>query len=68
MAKNDNQIASLFSILTNVVNVVGASSKCRDILHDKQVKVVIESLSNDELSSVQGLNQDTTLKRAWDTR
>ena len=56
VAKNHIQIVSLFSVVTNVVNVVGASSKRRDILHDKQFVVVSESLKHDELSSGQGLN------------
>ena len=67
MTKTHIQIAPLFSIVTNVVNVVGASSKRHDILHDKQVVVIIESCSNSELSSGQGLNQETVLKRSCDT-
>ena len=55
--KNHIQIASLFNVVTNMINVVGASSKRSDILRDKQVAVVIESLSNCELFSGQGLNQ-----------
>ena len=65
--KNHIQIASLFSVVTKVVNVVGASSKRRDILHDKQFVVVSESLKHGELSSGQGLNQETTLKHVYDT-
>ena len=68
VAKNHIQIASLLSVVTNVVNVVGASSKLRDILHDKQFVVVSESLKYGELSSGRGLNQETTLKRACDAR
>ena len=68
VAKNHIQIASLFSVVTNVVNVVGASSKRHNILRDKLAAVVIESLSNGELSNGQGLNQETILKRACDTR
>ena len=67
VAKNHIQIASLFSVVTNVVNVVGASSKRCDIFHDKQFVVVSKSLKHGELSSGQGLNQETTLKRACDT-
>ena len=52
------QIVSLFSVVTNVVNVVGGSSKRHDILHNKQVEVVVESLKDCELSSGQGLNQE----------
>ena len=66
VAKNHIQIASLFNVVTNVVNVVGASSKRYDILHDKQFVVVSESLKHSELSSGQGLNQETTLKHACD--
>ena len=59
-------------MVTNVVNVVGASSKHCDILHDKQFVVVSESLKHGELSSGQGLNQETTLKCAcytnWGSR
>ena len=62
VAKNHIQIASLFNVVTNVVNVVGASSKRRDILHDKQFVVVSESLKHGEPSSGQELNQETTLK------
>ena len=67
VAKYHIQITSLFSIVTNVVNVVGTSSKHHDILHEKHVAMVIESLSNGEFYSGQGLNQETILKRACDT-
>ena len=56
MAKNHIQIVSLFSVVTNVLDVVSASSKRHDILHDKQVAIVIESLNHCELSNGQGLN------------
>ena len=56
VAKNHIKIAYLFSVATNVVNVIGASSKRCYIPRDNQVVMVIESLSNGELSSGQGLN------------
>ena len=68
VAKNHIQIAFLFSVVTNVVNVIGVSSKRRDILRDKQFVVVSESFKHGEFSSGQGLNQETTLKRACDSR
>ncbi|XP_028064755.1 uncharacterized protein LOC114267878 [Camellia sinensis] len=68
MAKNHDQIALLFTLVTNVVNVVGASCKHRDILKDKQSAKVVEALNMGELSSGQGLNQETNLKHATDTR
>ena len=55
-------------MVSSMVNVVVASSKHRDILREKHAHVVLEALENDELSSGQGLNQETTLKRASDTR
>ena len=61
VAINHIQIASLFNVITNVVNVVDASSKHRDILCNKQVAMVIEFLSNGELSSGQGLNQQKNM-------
>ncbi|ESR36896.1 TTF-type domain-containing protein [Citrus sinensis] len=51
-----------------LVNVVGVSAKCRDILHEKHALAVIETLGKGELSSGQGLNQEITLKRPADTR
>ena len=66
--KNHIQIVSLFNVVANVVNVVGTSFKRHDILHDKQVLVVIRSLNRGLFSRGQGLNQETTLKVACDTR
>ncbi|XP_028085988.1 zinc finger MYM-type protein 1-like [Camellia sinensis] len=68
VAKNRNQIALLFTLVSNVVNVVEASCKRRDIVREKQAAKVAEALNTEELSSGQGLNQETTLKRAGDTR
>ncbi|XP_057471022.1 uncharacterized protein LOC130759834 [Actinidia eriantha] len=68
VAKNHDQIALLFNLVSNVVNVVGASCKRRDILKEKQALKVVEALNKGILSSGQGLNQETNLKRAGDTR
>ncbi|XP_028091965.1 uncharacterized protein LOC114292255 [Camellia sinensis] len=68
VAKNHNQIALLFILVSNVVNVVGASCKRRDIVREKQAAKVAETLNTGELSSGQGLNQETNLKHAGDTR
>ncbi|XP_028062659.1 zinc finger MYM-type protein 1-like [Camellia sinensis] len=68
VAKNHNQIILLFTLVSNVVNVVGASCKRRDIVREKQAAKVTEALNTGELSSGQGLNQETNLKRAGDTR
>ncbi|GMP47764.1 hypothetical protein CsSME_00015351 [Camellia sinensis var. sinensis] len=49
VAKNHNQIALLFTLVSNVVNVVGASCKCRDIIREKQAAKVAEALNTGEL-------------------
>ncbi|XP_028054817.1 zinc finger MYM-type protein 1-like [Camellia sinensis] len=68
VTKNYNQIALLFTLVSNVVNVVRASCKRRDIVREKQVAKVAEALNIGELSSRQGLNQETNLKHASNTR
>lgn len=55
------QITSLFTLVANVVNIVGASYKQRDILREKQVAKVTEALNKGELLSGQGLNQSRSL-------
>ncbi|XP_059663560.1 uncharacterized protein LOC132309255 [Cornus florida] len=62
VAKSHVDITTFFSYVANVVNVVGASCKRRDILHEKQATMVIEALNNGEIESGRGLNQNTTLK------
>ena len=49
--KNHNQLALLFTLVSNVVNVVRALSKCRDIIREKQAAKVAEALNTGELSS-----------------
>ncbi|XP_024038328.1 zinc finger MYM-type protein 1 [Citrus clementina] len=68
VSKNHIQIESFFAIIANVVNVVGASSKRCDALREKHVEEVVKALNLGDLSSGQGLNQETTLKRCGDTR
>ncbi|KAL3839148.1 hypothetical protein ACJIZ3_023739 [Penstemon smallii] len=61
-------MAGLFDLVTMVVNIFGGSPKRRDFLLDKQYEKVVEALSNNEIESGQGLNQERTLVRASDTR
>ncbi|KAJ9537272.1 hypothetical protein OSB04_030005 [Centaurea solstitialis] len=68
VAKKHLKIASLFLLLTNVVNVVGGSCKRRDRLREQQAAKVIKALDVGEISSGRGLNQETSLVRAGDTR
>ncbi|KDO66460.1 hypothetical protein CISIN_1g0088141mg, partial [Citrus sinensis] len=68
VAKNHEEVNSLFNLVTMFVNVVGASAKRRDVLQEKHAEAVIKALDDGELSSGRGLNQEVTLKRSADTR
>ncbi|XP_062086145.1 uncharacterized protein LOC133792253 [Humulus lupulus] len=61
-------IGTFLTIVSNVVNVVGASSKRHDILREKQALKVIEGLKGGELLSGRGQNQERGIKRPCDTR
>ncbi|CAL2242870.1 unnamed protein product [Prunus armeniaca] len=65
LAKKHSLIGAFFTLVFNVVNIVGASSKRRDILRDKQALKVVEALTNGELSSRKGLNQATEIKQRF---
>ncbi|KAJ9162419.1 hypothetical protein P3X46_022195, partial [Hevea brasiliensis] len=62
----DIHIASLFNMIASLLNVVGASCKCRDILRESQATEVSEALKTGEMISYRRLNQETSLKRATD--
>ncbi|KAL6518471.1 hypothetical protein OROGR_018973 [Orobanche gracilis] len=50
------------------MKVVGGSCKRVDMLREKQLEHIREALSMGEISSGQGLNQETNLQRPADTR
>ncbi|XP_062012157.1 uncharacterized protein LOC133728737 [Rosa rugosa] len=68
VAKNHILISNLFMFVGNLVNVAGSSCKRRDSLREKQVAKIIEELNIGSILSGRGLDQETTLKRAGDTR
>ncbi|KAL3825522.1 hypothetical protein ACJIZ3_021551 [Penstemon smallii] len=68
IAKNHGDIALFFNLMSNIVNVVGASCKRRDFVREKQAAKIAQALDNGEIQSGRGLNQETNLKRAGDTR
>ncbi|XP_012835790.1 PREDICTED: zinc finger MYM-type protein 1-like [Erythranthe guttata] len=68
VARKHGHISSLFDFTTRVLNVVGSSCKRRDLLREKQSEKIIEALDMGDISSGRGLNQETNLKRAGDTR
>nr|KYP44907.1 Zinc finger MYM-type protein 1 [Cajanus cajan] len=68
VAKKHVGVALFFNLVANISNVVGASCKRRDILRESQIAKVKEALQKGEISSGRGLNQETTIKKAGDTR
>ncbi|XP_070667404.1 uncharacterized protein [Malus domestica] len=68
VAKNNIDIASFFATTNNVVNHVGASCKRRDSLRGQLQEELVIVFENDCLITGRGLNQETSLKRAGDTR
>ncbi|XP_070667884.1 uncharacterized protein [Malus domestica] len=68
VAKNNIDIASFFATANNVVNHVGASCKRRDSLRGQLQEELVIAFENDCLITGRGLNQETSLKRAGDTR
>ncbi|GAV83124.1 LOW QUALITY PROTEIN: hypothetical protein CFOL_v3_26575, partial [Cephalotus follicularis] len=67
-AKNHVHVALLFNIVTNLLNIVGASCKRRDQLRDKHAERVFKALENNGLVTGKGLNQEIGLKRLGGTR
>ncbi|XP_070661265.1 uncharacterized protein [Malus domestica] len=68
VAKNNIDIASFFAMANSVVNHVGASCKRRDSLRGQLQEELVIAFENDCLITGRGLNQETSLKRAGDTR
>ena len=68
VSKKHIQVASLFLTIASVINIVGASAKRCDRLHQLQATKIIEALDSGEISSGRGLHQETMLKRTSDTR
>nr|XP_029149630.1 zinc finger MYM-type protein 1-like [Arachis hypogaea] len=68
VAKKQVEIALLFNLLASLCNIVGASYKRKDMLRESQMQKTIVALQNGDVSSGRGLNQETILKRAGDTR
>ncbi|XP_050141085.1 uncharacterized protein LOC126617059 [Malus sylvestris] len=68
VAKKNIDIASFFATANSVVNHVGASCKRRDLLRQQLQEELVIAFENDCLITGRGLNQETSLKRAGDTR
>ncbi|KAI5327653.1 hypothetical protein L3X38_027049 [Prunus dulcis] len=68
VAKKNIDIASFFTTTNSVVNHVGASCKQRDALRAQLQEELVITFENDCLITGRGLHQETSLKRAGDTR
>ncbi|XP_065621341.1 uncharacterized protein LOC136064068 [Quercus suber] len=68
VANKHTDIAEFFSLVSKIVTIIGASCKRREFLRNAQLAKITEALNLGELESGQGLNQETSLKRAGDTR
>ena len=67
VANKHTDIAKIFSLASKIVTIVGASCNRREFLRNAQLAKITEALNLGELESGQGLNQETSLKRAGDT-
>ena len=68
VAKKQYDVSWLFNLISNVLNVVGGSCKRHDTLLEIQAAKVYKALNAGELQSGRGLNQESNLARASDTR
>ncbi|KAI3750696.1 hypothetical protein L2E82_21445 [Cichorium intybus] len=67
-ASNMRGVDDFFDQISLVVNVVCASCKRKDMVRENYRKRVQKAIGNNELQTGRGLNQETSLIRAGDTR
>ncbi|PIN26247.1 hypothetical protein CDL12_00991 [Handroanthus impetiginosus] len=67
IAKKRVDIALFFNMVSNIVNVLGASCKCRDTIREIWAAKVAQAIDSGEIQSRRELNQETNLKRVGDT-
>ncbi|XP_042386942.1 uncharacterized protein LOC121978705 [Zingiber officinale] len=68
VTKKNLSISNFLRIVGDVVNVVGSFCKYSDLLKEKHLDFIVETLERGEISSGRELNQETTLQRAGDIR
>ncbi|XP_023737569.1 uncharacterized protein LOC111885552 [Lactuca sativa] len=68
VAKKHDNVSDFFEQISLVVNVVCALCKRKDLLQEQARQRVQKGLCSGELETGRGLNQETTLVRAGDTR
>ncbi|XP_019179302.1 PREDICTED: zinc finger MYM-type protein 1-like [Ipomoea nil] len=68
VAKENEDVGDFFVTVSQLCNIICASCKRRDSLRDKQLQVLIDSISADTIETGIGLNQEVVLQRPGDTR
>ncbi|XP_023764015.2 uncharacterized protein LOC111912517 [Lactuca sativa] len=68
IAKKHDGVSDFFEQISLVVHVVCASCKRKDLLREQAREMVQKGLCSGELETGRGLNQETTLVRAGETR
>ncbi|XP_078162914.1 uncharacterized protein LOC144558081 [Carex rostrata] len=68
VAKHHHKIGLFFGMISQVVNVASASCKRCDQLREKQRIGLVESISNEEIKTGSGLNQEMGLAHPCNTR
>ncbi|XP_049385882.1 uncharacterized protein LOC125849994 [Solanum stenotomum] len=67
LANKDSNVDDFFCLVTNVLNIVGASFKRRDLLRKHQAEQLEELLISGEVHTGRELNQERGLQRPDDT-
>ncbi|XP_059315780.1 uncharacterized protein LOC132066493 [Lycium ferocissimum] len=68
LSRKHSDVKNFFYVVTNVLNTIGTSFKCRELLRQHQVEKLEELLKAGEIFTGQGLNQERGLQRPGDTR
>ncbi|XP_010507185.1 PREDICTED: zinc finger MYM-type protein 1-like [Camelina sativa] len=68
VAKKHFEVGDFFDMVSLLLNVVGASCKRKDMLRESYRKKIEEGISNGEIKTGTGLNQELSLQRPTNTR
>ncbi|XP_016579003.2 uncharacterized protein LOC107876644 [Capsicum annuum] len=68
LVEKNSDVDDFFCLVTNMLNIVGASYKHRDFLRQHQAVKLEELIISEEVHIEQGLNQECELQRSCDTR
>ncbi|EOA33834.1 hypothetical protein CARUB_v10021315mg, partial [Capsella rubella] len=68
VAKKHFEVGYFFDMISVLINVVGASCKRKDMLREEYRKKIEEEISQGEIKTGKGLNQELSLQRPGNTR